>query len=110
MFRTPPELLNANGRTKGLVRGRVAERLPGLGFESQRKIPETRELKQMAHREFTDAWRRLGGPLALAEAGIVDGPALQRAIDADLSGRPDQLLTTYTQDALALEAWLRPRL
>jgi hypothetical protein len=110
MFRTPPELLNANGRTKGLIRGHVAERLPGLGFESQRKIPETRELKQMAHREFKDAWRRLGGPLALAEAGLVDGAGLQRAIDADLSGRPDELLKTYTQDALALEAWLRPRL
>jgi hypothetical protein len=110
MFRTPPELLNANGRTKGLIRGRVAERLPGLGFETQRKIPETRELKQMARREFKAAWRRLGGPLALTEAGLVDGAGLQRAIDADLSGRSDEPLRTYTQDALTLEAWLRPRL
>jgi asparagine synthetase B (glutamine-hydrolysing) len=41
LSRVRPEQLARGGRSKGLVRDEVARRCPGLGFESQRKIPAT---------------------------------------------------------------------
>ena len=38
LARTPPELLNAGGRAKGLVRGTLAKRFPAHGFERQKKV------------------------------------------------------------------------
>ena len=38
LYRTPPRLLNAGGRSKGLVRRTMAKRFPGLGLDRQRKV------------------------------------------------------------------------
>ena len=38
LVRTPPELLNRGGRSKGVVRDMVARQVPGFGFERQRKV------------------------------------------------------------------------
>jgi asparagine synthase (glutamine-hydrolysing) len=110
LTRTPPELLNANGRTKGLVRGRLAERMPSLGFDRQRKIGETAQLREFARRELRHGWQAVGPPVALAELGVVEITAFERARDANLSASPDVPLAPFVADALTLEAWLRPRI
>jgi hypothetical protein len=110
LTRTPPELLNAEGRSKGLVRGRVAQRMPGLGFERQRKIGETGRLRDFARGELRRGWRTLGRPEALAELGVVDMTAFERALDTQLGEGPERPLAPFALDALTLEAWLRPRI
>ena len=42
LYRTPPELLNRGGWSKGLVRESVARRFPAFGFERQRKVRRRR--------------------------------------------------------------------
>jgi hypothetical protein len=38
LYRTPPDALNAGGRSKGLVRHSLARRFPDLGLERRRKV------------------------------------------------------------------------
>ena len=86
LYRTPPELLNAGGRSKALVRGAVARRFPGLGFEKQRKRAATGVVRSLIESDAQRAWSELGGTRALGEAGLVDVPALRREID-EILGR-----------------------
>jgi asparagine synthase (glutamine-hydrolysing) len=110
LYRTPAELLNQGGRSKGLVRATLARRFPDLGFEVHRKITGNTTARTMYVREGRDAWRRLGGATTLAELGIVDGEAVRRLVE-DLLGRPgspEKNVHSYRiWDILTLEAWAR---
>jgi hypothetical protein len=113
LYRTPPELLNQGGRSKGLVRGMLARRFPELGFERQRKVTGTPVVRELVTREGKVAWRRMGGATALAELGIVDEGAASTLIDGvlDQAKSPEKNVYAYrVWDILALEAWVRPRL
>jgi asparagine synthetase B (glutamine-hydrolysing) len=106
LYRTPPELLNREGRTKGLVRETVARRLPGLGFETQRKVSATRLARATVAAEGRKALSELGGTPALAEAGVVDAAALNERL-SQVIGNPESPDYYLVWDLLALESWLR---
>lgn len=113
LYRTPPELLNQGGRSKGLVRGMLARRFPELGFERQRKVTGTHVVREILAREGRVAWRRMGGATALAELGVVDEGAVSTLIEGvlDETKSPEKNAYSYRAwDILSLEAWVRPRL
>jgi asparagine synthase (glutamine-hydrolysing) len=113
LYRTPPELLNQGGRSKGLVRGMLARRFPELGFERQRKVSGTPVVRELITREGRVAWRGMGGVTALAELGIVDEGAVSTLIDGvlDETKSPEKNAYAYRAwDILSLESWVRSRL
>ena len=104
LYRTPPDFLVWNGRTKGPIRRFLAERLPGLGFETQRKVTVGTSWRDMMTAEVPDAWQKMGGLKALPALGLVDRAALERSM-AKRSWNAFSLTST-----LNVEAWLRSRL
>ena len=72
LLRVPPTSLNADGRTKGLVRRSLAKRFPELGFERQVKIAATGFLRTFIPQEAGEDWAGLGGLQSMAELGLVD--------------------------------------
>ena len=104
LYRTPPEYLVWNGRTKGPIRRLLAERLPGLGFEAQRKVTIGTSWRDMIAAEVPQAWKKMGGLKALPALGLVDVAALERSM-AESSWQAFSLTST-----LNVEAWLRSRL
>ena len=116
LARVPPRLLMRDGYSKGLVRRSLAEKFPRLGFDRSRKVTASGFYRSVLIGEGVDAWRRMGGAQALAELGVVDGPALDRHMDdlfrrgdAGLSGA-DPGLAWQIWYVLTTEAWARPRL
>jgi len=109
MHRTPPELLNRGGRSKGLVRQTVARRLPGLGFERQKKRFVHQYYNKMLLNEGVPLWQKMGGAQALSELGIVDGPAVESALATLSSGNQSRGIWRI-RELLVIEAWLRSRL
>jgi asparagine synthase (glutamine-hydrolysing) len=110
LYRTPPDLLNRGGRSKGLVRGMLAHRFPNLGFETHRKVTGNTTARTMYVQEGRPAWRRLKGATALDELGIVDGQRVHRLVEDVLTrpGAPEKNLYSYrVWDILTLEAWAR---
>ena len=116
LARVPPRLLMRDGYSKGLVRQSLAQKFPQLGFDRARKVTASGFYRSVLIREGVDAWKSMGGAQALAELGIVDGPALDRHMndlfrhgDAGLSGAdPGKAYQIWY--VLTTEAWLRPRL
>ena len=108
LYRTPPDLLNRGGRSKGPVRQMLARRFPGLGYERQKKVQAGAYLMGILHKEGRRAWERLGGAPALAALGIVDPKVLAAEAEALLSGRRGGEVYRIL-DVLTLEAWLQPR-
>ena len=104
--RTPPELLNRGGRSKGIVRETLAKRFPELGFERQRKVIALDFSRSLFVEEGGQAWRASGGVPALAEAGIVDPDRANRAVEASLRD-PRGRGSDRIWDLLACEAWLQ---
>jgi asparagine synthase (glutamine-hydrolysing) len=109
LYRIPPAMLNRGGRTKGLVRGTLARRFPGLGFERQRKLVLFTFYRDRVLDEGPAAWRQLGGVPSLSELGLVDAPQLSANVETMFSGRRLEQFSRIW-DALNLETWLRPRL
>jgi hypothetical protein len=108
LYRTPPELLNRGGRTKGLVRDTVARRFPSLGFDTQRKVTALGFARSLIVEEGRQAWSELGGATALADAGVVDAPALDELLHRILRD-PRSRGFHVVWDVLTLESWLRAR-
>jgi asparagine synthetase B (glutamine-hydrolysing) len=106
LYRTPPELLNRGGRSKGIVRETLATRFPELGFERQRKVVALDFSRSLFLEEGGRAWRAYGGVPALAKAGIVDGDRANRAVEETLRD-PRGRDADRVWDLLACEAWLR---
>lgn len=110
LCRTPPELLNRGGRSKGLVRSTLAHRFPELGFERQRKVAGTPVARNVFVQEGAAAWRRLGGATALAKLGVVDEAAVSDLIEGLLSTEkiPEDNVDSYRiWDIVSMEAWAR---
>jgi asparagine synthetase B (glutamine-hydrolysing) len=108
LYRTPPELLNAGGRSKALVRGAVARRFPGLGFEHQRKIAATGVARSLVDDEGRRAWSKLDEAGSLAVGGLVDGPALRARVD-EILGKREMRKYYLVWDLLAVESFLKAR-
>src|SRR5262249_54130495 len=97
------------GYSKGLVRGPIAERFPGLGLERKKKTSALDFAMKLLRREVPPAWERLAGPKTLAELGVVD----RRILDAERSdmvsnGNGRQLHSLCF--LLNLESWTRAQL
>jgi asparagine synthetase B (glutamine-hydrolysing) len=105
LYRTPPELLNRGGWSKGLVRQSVARRFPALGFERQRKVSATSFARSEVQRAAAFARSRLGGVTALEEAGIVARAPMQKQLDEVLDGSRARSHGGIW-DLLSLECWL----
>jgi asparagine synthase (glutamine-hydrolysing) len=106
LYRTPPELLNRGGRSKGVVRETLAKRFPALGFERQRKVVALDFFRSILLEEGRRAWQAYGGVSTLAEAGIVDGERANRAVEAALRDRRGRG-SDRIWDLLTCEAWFR---
>jgi asparagine synthase (glutamine-hydrolysing) len=107
LLATPPRLLNHKGRAKGLIREMLALRFPGVGFERQRKAVIPTFFATTVARDGPRIWSELGGPQALAEAGIVDLAALRRR---DGRGPAGRRTVARLWEILTVEAWLRGRM
>jgi asparagine synthase (glutamine-hydrolysing) len=108
LLRTPPRLLNRDGRSKGLVRQMLARRFPGLGFERQKKVTSIGFFRNTIMKEAPGAWRMMGGTPALADLGVVD-PKAVRSFQGVLAQR-DPRDAQRVWAVLNLEAWVRPRM
>jgi asparagine synthase (glutamine-hydrolysing) len=109
LYRTPPDLLNMGGRSKGLVRQSLARRFPGLGFKQQKKVTSTNFFRSLMLKEGMAAWQLMGGTRALAELGIVKKEALGSTIEQILVKKLSREAYRIW-DVLNLEAWLRTRI
>ena len=108
LYRTPPRLLSAGGRSKGLVRDTVARRFPKLGFESQRKVHATEFYWKTMQTEGPREWATLGKATALADLGVVD-PSLLSDTMAELFAGRRRRESYRIWNTLHLEAWVRSR-
>ena len=108
LHRVPPDLLMNDGRSKWLLRRKVAERLPGLGLERRGKASAANVFRELLEREAPVEWSRLKGAPALERMGVV------RTADIE-SGHPVQSLIGKTGGTgrlytlLNLEAWVQQR-
>jgi len=105
LYRTPPRLLNAGGRSKGLVRQTMAMRFSGLGLERQRKVLATSFFQALLLREGPALADLVGDFPALSGLGIVDGPALAAFFRQQLR-QPGPRLRQIWQP-INLEMWVR---
>lgn len=106
LMRVPPEVLNRQGRSKGLVRQSISERFPQLGFERQKKVVATNFARERLRAEVPSAWKQLGGAEALARLGVVEPDLLRKQMDDILGG--SALPRMYmTWDILNVESWAR---
>jgi asparagine synthase (glutamine-hydrolysing) len=108
LFEIPPEWLSHHGYSKGIVRGPIAKRFPGLGLEKKKKVFATSFFIELMRRELCPAWESTGGPKALAKLGVVDG----RILDSEKSevipdGNAYQLHCFWF--LLNMESWLRAK-
>jgi hypothetical protein len=106
LYRTPPELLLRGGREKGLVRQSVARRFPRLGFERHKKVSAVNFFRSILLTEGPPAWRKMAGVSALADLGVVAGPAMESVLATSLSSK-DIRVVHRIWEVLSLEAWVR---
>lgn len=106
LYRTPPFLLNSDGRNKGLVRSTLARRFPQVGFNQQRKMGASKFYATTIFREGGEALQRLGRTRLLAELGVVDEPGLSSLLERILTQHPDGQVF-HIWKVLNLETWAR---
>lgn len=105
LYRTPPEVLDKGGWSKGLVRRTLAGRFPDLALNRQRKVPATTFYRSILTREAPALLNRVGNFPALTALGVVDGRARAAADEALM--RPGVPLYRIW-DLINLETWVRP--
>jgi asparagine synthase (glutamine-hydrolysing) len=108
LFRVPPERLLDGGRSKGLVRGTLERRFPGLGFGVQAKVEATSYFAIAVRAQGRALWREWSGLPALVSLGIVEPEGARRAMERALQGSRYRDLY-YFWSMMNMEAWLRPR-
>ena len=108
LYRVPPDLLMKDGRSKWLLRRRVAKRLPGLGLEQRVKVNAHDVFSGIIWREIERAWTQLGGLHALARAGVISSAGLQSVVSTQ-SGLRGLGSPGRAWSLLNLETWLRRR-
>lgn len=70
LYRTPPDSLNAGGRSKGLVRHSMARRFPKLGLERRRKVGAATFYKSLLSSQGPGI--NAAGYPALTSLGVID--------------------------------------
>jgi asparagine synthetase B (glutamine-hydrolysing) len=106
LYRTPPLLLFAGGRAKGVVRATMARRFPGLGLDRQKKRAGTAYFSSVLDREIPDLWRRNGDLSAMADLGIVEPRAAAAMAKDTLASKPG-IGFTRIWDLMNVESWIR---
>ena len=109
LCRVPPHLLNRGGRMKGLVREKLAQRFPGLGFEHQKKVLRRDLLGRTLLAEGAAAWASLEGATALAAMELVEPKRLELFVRTALSSGDLQSVDALWR-IFSLESWARPRI
>jgi asparagine synthetase B (glutamine-hydrolysing) len=104
LFRTPPFLLNRDGRSKGMVRAAVARRFPNLGFERQQKMEASHFYSSLVYNESGSILRQMGRMPTLAKLGIIDGEHLDVTLNDLIATRP-RGMGYRIWSAMNLEAW-----
>jgi asparagine synthetase B (glutamine-hydrolysing) len=102
-YRSLPTLLTQGGRTKGLVRGTIARRFPGLGLEEQRKVGARSFYDSVLRREWAAVADLPGDFPALSALGVVDG----RAAGAVVRGERQTSRMSRLFSLVAAEMWAR---
>jgi asparagine synthetase B (glutamine-hydrolysing) len=108
LHRVPPDLLMRDGRSKWLVRRRLAKRLPGLGLEQRGKVYAGYVFQGVMEREAPRAWQALGGARTLARMGVV------RSADIQSQAQPQRLMQRpkgagHLWTLMNFENWLQQR-
>ena len=108
LHRVPPRLLIRDGRSKSLLRRRLADEFPGLGLETRGKGNAAFVFRDVMEREAPAVWQAGGGPETLSRLGVVE-PASVNYDRHQTSlvrawGGPGRLWTL-----LNLETWARRR-
>lgn len=109
LYRVPPRIALKGGREKGLIRDAVARRFPALRLQRRKKVVATEFFHSIVKREGPPAWRRLGGPQALAACGVVDGRLVESVLTEGLASE-NPAVGNRIWAVLMLEAWVRARL
>jgi hypothetical protein len=105
LYRVPPRLLMQDGRSKSLLRRRMAADFPGLGLETRGKGTAAHVFQQVMEREAPPIIRKSGGPMTLARLGVVDRGSIDYANSTvGAWGGPGRLWAV-----LNLETWARHR-
>lgn len=107
LYRTPPLMLDHDGRNKGLVRASLARKFPQLGFERQVKLEATQFYASSVHNEAGAIWKKLENARTLGELGIVDEWALRPEMHQLMSRRQPGSAAHRVWSVLNLEAWAR---
>jgi asparagine synthetase B (glutamine-hydrolysing) len=105
-LRIPPHELIAGGRHKTPLRRLVAARLPSVTMRAT-KVDFIQALHDMLRPAGRSAWRSCGGPVMLADLGLVDVGRLDRFAEDYFDGRNASWLGVWL--VLSTEAWLRAR-
>jgi asparagine synthetase B (glutamine-hydrolysing) len=84
LARVPPHLMNQGYWSKGLVRGKLAERFPEAGFDQQKKVLSTSLAARILAEETPPAWRAIDGPKMLAAAGVIDKRRLELEVEGTM--------------------------
>ena len=101
----PPRMLNQGGRTKGLVRGKLAQRFPSLGLGQQRKVSARLFFESLLLREGPALAEAAGKFPLLSSLGIVDGRAVRAFVLGELK-RPGQRFQQIWH-LMKLELWIQ---
>jgi asparagine synthetase B (glutamine-hydrolysing) len=104
-FRSMPHLFVVGGWTKGLVRGTVARRFPGLELERQRKVVSVPFYQSLLLREWAALINMAGDFPALSASGIVDGRPMGAYVRAER--RPARMARMFLW--IGAEMWVRSR-
>jgi asparagine synthetase B (glutamine-hydrolysing) len=115
LYRTPPLLLFAGGRSKSVVRKTMARRFPGLALDTQKKRAGTTYFGSVLIREVPELWRRNGDLSAMADLGIVDPrkaaamatSTIEAAMGNPVRGSTEGLGLVRLWDLMNIESWIR---
>lgn len=110
LARTPPELLNRGGRSKGLVRDALNKQFPELGFERQKKVGFGAFHETSVFQGVFSSWQELGSAKALGSLGIVSESGVADAAQQLADGDKGQMLPWQMHYLLFLESWTRRHL
>jgi hypothetical protein len=105
-LRIPPEHLLAGGRAKAPLRQLVAERLAAVAIPGS-KVLFGRLFDPLLREHGRRAWTALGGPVALADLGVVDPDPVNAFMQGYFEGRAGRTLDAWL--VLSMELWLRSR-
>ena len=104
LFRTPPSMLDRDGRSKGLIRQALARRFPQLGFDAQKKVAATSFHQSLMLAEASRLKAIVGPFRALPALGVIEARKAMAAVDAAF-GTGRQVHRAW--DLLNLETWAR---